>query len=1434
MSRKSPFLSPLSLACLLAAGSALTHPPQARATNACGATFTDRYTAWERTAPTRYRTGTILTTGTRGNKETPLRLWEPQGLALGNPLTNGIGWREVTGYYASRSVICDSSDGYSGTNRAAGPAISYRENDLAIFYQADGGWAPSIKHYGETLEVAIESGEVDLPANTSDVPIGGGAVHLEGVRGLRVSLAQGATVRARATKRHAIYVDASQGGGFILMDIKGAAEARGTGGKAIFANSPSSGIINMKLHSPAQITTQGMTNAHGIHSHGTGNMNIEILGGAIRTEGAGSGNHALYATAPSSAEITILSRARISTKGLASHGVYAVIQEPKKVRNITIALPGGSITTQGAGADGVRATVEKRGSIMIETAASITASGAGSHAVRASVGSDGDVDVRLRSEASLSGASPPGASLSAEKGARLEGKTGNLSLEIAEGASIARGGVIFVNGGYATVVNGGTLTGDILFQQTIADLSGRNLIRNLAGGEITGRVVGGAGSHDFENYGIFRAKGASNFGAAGDTAADALSNWGRITLQSGARLTGLAVMQNFSGAEISGRIAFGGLGNNFRNFGVFTGSLEMGGGADLITNGGVMTLNAASDFGGGDDKLANGGLLVIDHAANGSRQMEIANLNHFTQNRGGRLRFRLDFTRPLPEVPLLHIGAAETIFAASAIEIAAQAGHVPTTGVLPLMTGAGIAEDLDISGLSSAFGTIRLAGHTLSIALAPRNTNFCGTGSLTTGNAPIHPGDARTHITCRRAIEQGIALAAEDTALRHRAGAGATAFIHHAGRGGEIHLESGSVSKKEHIAAREAIRLSSAHHDSIAITTASGTSVRNEDARSSSHAIFASGEGPIRMSLGGSSSAISPNGDAIHAITVGAMPIEVRIEGGTHQSSGAQDDEAATVNLRGGAGRISLDIAKGATVGTVMGRRAIRLSGRNPSARQRNRIANLGSVYGVLQGSEGHDAFHNQSRLESSAPAALNEGGGSDLIRSDGVFRGSFQMGGGADIVENAGMMTLNALSDFGSGRDSFSNAGTLRLEGSARIIGLESFTQEPEGVLELAFEAHPQGVVIDAASGQAEGAVDLSEVAPSIAVISLFPSAVNVENLNLPRHVTVMDDGVFTRLVIAHSMVGGLQTYDSLLQAGWHAERVLGRAIFSAACDPAFQFGDGVCGWMDLRGRFTSHRPLAEAHYDEETYGMLAGMHFARRKWRLTVATGYERSRVEARAPNESAFPSLADRFLLGAHLGTEGQRLPGAWDLDLQLRLAYAAYETGRFTEAGQALARSAPELLTVAIAMGFAKRAVLFGDWVLVGRAELGALSQTADGFAESGGSAPFVVEPIDEILAFTGAFADLRASRELRWGEIASSFYFGAHYFPTDPASDLRASVLDRSLRARGTMERAMMDLGVSLGYRSYEGVEIKLGYEAGIGLAGETSIHSAIFRLGATF
>ncbi len=554
---------------------------------------------------------------------------------------------------------------------------------------------------------------------------------------------------------------------------------------------------------------------------------------------------------------------------------------------------------------------------------------------------------------------------------------------------------------------------------------------------------------------------------------------------------------------------------------------------------------------------------------------------------------------------------------------------------------------------------------------------------------------------------------------------------------------------------------------------------------------------------------------------------------------------------------------------------SISTGGGNDLVRNRGREAM--TLSGSTDFGEGEDSLVNSERLifaPSSSLARL------EVLTNlaGGVVSGDLAFSGGEPVVSNAGTWTIAADTDFAAAAtSSFTNSGNLIVDHAARggqlvFSNLGAFSQTG-GNLDFVYDATGgalpteallsiggaagtfSGGVIrlrqSAASREAGGSIPGSGVIPLITGTNLTPGP--VEGIESQYgDVTVSADGVLQITLRNQNTMRILQSYDALLQTGWYADRALGLAMLSSECDPMLKKTGDMCAWSRFAGRITRHDPSTNnAEYDEDAYAFMMGLRFTKPRWHAVLVAGYEGSQLDIESPTLPVFPARANRFLVGFTVSTRGEPLLDIFDIDAQFRIGYTSYKSKRRGRNLANIATGRPELVTATGAVAIGKRAVLdttgvrdsampfFSKWVFVSRAEIGVMGQRVDKFDETGNSGSLVllsVEDINEVLAYASTFMEIRGLGEFAGGALTSWLRLGADVFLGRPHSDLRASSDDgeQLARARGTMERSMLDLGIGVGYKIADRMEINLGYEGGISLQGNTNIHYGALRINYAF
>ena len=874
--------------------------------------------------------------------------------------------------------------------RTGGIAESERGLGLLYTAAADGTMAtPFIRHTGRGGEIHIRasSDPIAKPAGTDGAAV---SVITAMADAIAITTVSGTSVSNEDTDNFDSHAIHASGGGSVSLDIAGSAETEGEDAHAVFATTTGAGIVDIDVS--GTLTTSGI-GADALRgqaaSASSADVDIDIDGAIIETTGdEAAAISASVSGGTGDITLDIAGSARITAEGRFSDAIAASARAPAPART---APPG---------------TTSDSGDVAITIAgdARIEATGQDSRAIYAEARGG---DVRL----SITGAATIASDLG--HGIHLRDRSASYVSSTSRTVSVSLGASAGVH--------------------LSSDGSGTSAIY-LQGDTGSSQLSVIVGSGNFVCAGSFRV-GTDNC-VSSDEKAVLFSRRSSLSSYGGSG-TYAAVLTN-AGTIVGSIESSGPSGTAFRtdimNSGVLTGSLTLGGGNDRVVNArsGTMSLTASSDFGGGtSDSFENQGILVIDHDAAGDARIALSNLESFTQT-SGTLRFRLDLSGNLPTMALLDTGGATPSFTAGAIDIAPSAGTLPTSGMLSLVSANSLPDGTDISKLSLAagvFGRLEISGNALRLTFAASGTTYCGDNLSFRFRTAISPGTSTFQVVCDEIRTGGISESETGLALLYEAAADtgtATPFIRHTGAGGEIHIRSGSdpIAKPADNMDGAAVSVINAGADAIAITTASGTSVSNEDTDANNHAIHASGGGNISMDIAGSTSARGAS-DAIRADATGSSAIDIDIDGGTHRTMGTQGSSSAVVNLIGESGTIALDIAAGATVGSdsALGRRAVRLSTKGATT-----TSNEGSLYGVFMGSAGADSFTNSM-----------------------TFSGSFSLGGGNDAITNAaaGTMSLTADSYFGGGAsDSFENRGILVIDhdaagdGQISLSDLESFTQ--------------------------------------------------------------------------------------------------------------------------------------------------------------------------------------------------------------------------------------------------------------------------------------------------------------------------------------------------------------------------------------------------------
>ena len=534
-----------------------------------------------------------------------------------------------------------------------------------------------------------------------------------------------------------------------------------------------------------------------------------------------------------------------------------------------------------------------------------------------------------------SGASVSNADTDSGSNAIVVGVTGSISASIAGSTSAAGGTAIYLSGASVDLdITGGTHT------------SSRRVVSvNSRGGtgaldvDITGGVLHG-GSSSIEVITVSGSRGADTLDissgvvvcrgsySAGSCAA---GSGNAVLLTKGASQAGSATLTNAGsvfGNITASTVTIGSAITN-NSGGIIVGAFTGGTGNDVLSNAGTWTIAENFDFGtssGDADSFANSGTLIVRYAGTA---IAMSNLETFATS--GTLRFSLaDNDLSSLSGALLDIGGATPTFSGT-INIATRDGStIPQFGgVITLITGTSISTSTDISGLSvtGILGALSIDSNNLifTVRLDP-SLLACG---AVTSRQVTNPGYANMEVVCDSAdslsTSSDIARTGERIAIRYRGtrsgGGGSVRSIENTGAGGEIHIESGSVSRSDdgEDTAGDAVTLFNAGTNPLRLVTASGTSVTNLDTTTGSDAIYVSGGGNMFLEIAGSTRAVG--GVAILAEAGGAGDVSLDITGGTHR--GVVD--ARIANL--GTGAIEANLS-GSAVLFDSGAAPLQLSGR--------------------------------------------------------------------------------------------------------------------------------------------------------------------------------------------------------------------------------------------------------------------------------------------------------------------------------------------------------------------------------------------------------------------------------------------------------------------------------------------------------------------------
>ena len=661
--------------------------------------------------------------------------------------------------------------------------------------------------------------------------------------------------------------------------------------------------------------------------------------------------------------------------------------------------------------------------------------------------------------------------------------------------------------------------------------------------------------------------------------------------------------------------------------GVIVGYVSGNGGNDVFTNAGTWTLSSDLDFDSGTDSFTNSGTLILHWTTPRNHGMTMRNLETFVLTPTSTVIFSLENANPVAHLAAIlrtgpdGIGASILSFEGNpnitltgTINIFVRDGStIPASRRIPLFNGTTIDSNTDISGLSAVgiSGTFSVDGDNNVIFTVADPSPVCG---ATMTRQVTAPGYANMNMLCDSADSLGtssdIIARAARVAIRYRGtqsgGSGAVRSIENTGAGGEIHIESGSVSRADDdaVTARDAVMLFNAGTSPLMLVLDSDASVTNLDTTAGSDAIYAYGGGGVFLEIAGNTSAAG--GVAIFVQAGGTGDVDLDITGGTHRgATGAVD--ARIANL--GTGIVDIDIS-GSAVLFASGGAPIQLRGRGGADTldiERNVVVCRGTYASRrCTASSGDAIFVNKNNSDTGSVAITTAGRiNGDITVGTGSFSvtvtneergtvvGNFtSRSTGTTVITNAGTWTLSGESAFGVGSDSFVNEGRLILDykGTAiSLTGLETFTQATGATLRVEIDprgADPNDRTNDGLPGSGEALLDVGSASGTVAgrleiVIldtisatalealitddterSVFASghSLTTSALQLAGGVQRAGTGVISydldsvpigqedegAVVAGASQKATAQTYDSLVQSGWFATRSIVRTMTS------------------------------------------------------------------------------------------------------------------------------------------------------------------------------------------------------------------------------------------------------------------------------------------------
>ena len=733
------------------------------------------------------------------------------------------------------------------------------------------------------------------------------------------------------------------------------------------------------------------------------------------------------------------------------------------------------------------------------------------------------------------------------------GVTGSISTSLAGSTSAAGGVGIFLSGASVDLdITGGTHTSP---RRVVAvnsrggtgaldvDITGGI----LHGGSSTNAVIALEGSRGVDTLdigsGVVVCRGSYSAGSCTAGSGDAVS------LRRGVIQAGTTTFRNSGsvwGDITASQLTIGSTITN-QTGGAIVGAFTGGTGNDVLSNAGTWTLSSNFDFGtssGDADSFTNSGTFIVHYAGT---TLAMNNLETFTLNSAGTLRFSLA-SNSIPSHALLSIGGATPTFAGTINLVARDSSAIPTTGSIVLIAGTSIPDATSTSGLTltGASGAFRIASNQLILDLAAPTSTTCGTVTARTATSP---GVANMQVVCDSTdtltAASNISVSAAKIAIIYRGtqagGTGNVNSISNTGAGGEIHIESGGVARNTR---GHAVTLSNAGGDALRFVLAAGASIENLDTNSTSIGVYVGGRSDMILEIAGDTS--TAGGTAIYTDSrANTGSIDLDITGGTHVSGGGWSTVTANL-LSAGTGAIDISItgaetrlslSRSASSGAVIdvgGKRGtdrvfvgagVRVCRGTFNAAGACDYSNQGNNNAIILGKYisvgGSLTLINEGHIWGDIVVHARSVGAS--VTNRGFVRGNFEADSsatGGNTVTNTGSWIFTGNSDFRGGADSFTNSGILVAEHSGSTLtfnNLETFTLQEGGVfrVSLASNTLPTHAILalGAATPTLAGIVDL-EIRDS----SALPTS---GTLNLITGTAITGSTIIDNLLLGGGLVG-------------------------------------------------------------------------------------------------------------------------------------------------------------------------------------------------------------------------------------------------------------------------------------------------------------------------